>query len=117
MLTDQTRAVFARDLHAPPHWNAEQADAYLARARDRHVAYERHFDAARVSLEALPAPERDAACRRLRRLDTAGCLSGSLEFRQTVESLAQLGVEGANALFHHDRQWLAGLALTAAAAA
>lgn len=101
MLTIETHAVFRRDL------NNCRTTALRESERARHAAYEVAFDRMVEEVAGMEANSRRYACDLLARLDGPGCLSGTLEYIQTREALARMGVTGANHIFIHDRAYIA----------
>lgn len=100
MRTVETEATFARDLN-----NCRTLDLRESN-RARHAEYDARFDHMVAEIEAMEANSRRYACDLLGRLGGPGCLSGSLEFRQTCDALARMGVTGANHIFDHDRKYV-----------
>ena len=100
MLTNHTRAAFAERLAA-----LDSADL-IAAERAYQSAYEARYDRAAATLAAMSSKVRTAA-RRLERLGGPGCLSGSLEWHETCEALAAVGIAEAGGLFEWDRRELA----------
>lgn len=112
MLTEETKAVFARDLAAcnsmPERGFAlEQKRISVASNEERHAAYEVRFDRMIAEVSAMEANSRKYTCDLLKRLGGNGCLSGSLEFYAATKALGRMGITQANGVFDHDRRWIA----------
>jgi hypothetical protein len=110
MLTDRTREAFASDMQPPAWFGPNRRAAYCARTRARHAEYELRFDAALAALGALQPAGRRYAAGLLQHLNRPGTLGGTLEYIETVERLAKLGIGEASNIFHHDRAALARIA-------
>ena len=104
MLTDETRAVFTRDIAAAQaHHNLPARAALLETTQRRHALYEARYTATVATLEAMEPKRRSYALARLRELGREGCMSGSLAYHQAVEALDLVGIREANTIFRHDR--------------
>ena len=106
MLTPTTIATFALDtrrIEDCTWYTPEQRAIFRAAYVERHAAYEAHYEATVAVLEGLSGRILASALRGMARLDTPGCLSGSLEYRETCEVLEAVGLARINALFGHDR--------------
>lgn len=101
MLTIETHAVFRRDM------NNCRTTALRESNRARHAAYEVAFDRMIEEVAAMEANSRRYACDLLARLGGPGCLSGTLEYVQTREALARMGVPHAGTVFEHDLKYIA----------
>lgn len=112
MLTDATKAVFARDMQAVDDlnagwWTPEYIEGMRRSTTTRHADYEAAFDCMVVEITAMEANSRKYACDLLKRLGGKHCFSGSLEFRATCDALIRMGVTRPNGIFDHDRKWVA----------
>lgn len=112
MLTEETKAVFARDLVAcnsmPERgFTLEQKRISVASNEERHAAYEVRFDRMIAEVSAMEANSRKYVCDLLKRLGDTGCLSGSYEYGSTCRVLTRMGVTEANNVFEHDLRWIA----------
>lgn len=118
MRSDETEAVFRRDREAVKTmtdrgWTKEQQDRSRRSMEARHAEYDAVVALMIAQVKAVDPAKQPAVRWRLRRLGGPGCLSGFLEFGDTVEALAELGVSGANQVFHHDREHIAATYLCA----
>lgn len=112
MLTDETKAVFARDLNAcrsmvERGFTQQHALNMVASNERRHAAYEIRFANMIAEVSALDADSRRYVCGLLKLLGDTGCLSGTYHFASTADALNRAGVTDANRVFLHDRLWIA----------
>lgn len=112
MRTTETDIVFSRDRTAVDSMVArghsqEVADRCRASMHQRHAEYDDAFQLAINWTKSIDPRGQPYARQLLERLGGRGCRSGTMEFCAAVEALASMGLQRANGIFEHDRQYIA----------